>query len=86
MRTAALATATAPLLLASGGLFQTVVFDQLWWALALLPWCGSWRPPIALVAGRRCRRRPRSGDQVDDGPARIGARRLPWPRLRAAAT
>jgi Dolichyl-phosphate-mannose-protein mannosyltransferase len=33
---AALATATAPLLLATGGLFQTVVFDQLWWALALL--------------------------------------------------
>jgi hypothetical protein len=36
MALAALATATAPLLLASGGLFQTVVFDQLWWALALL--------------------------------------------------
>ena len=32
----ALATATAPLLLASGGLFQTVLFDQLWWALTLL--------------------------------------------------
>jgi Dolichyl-phosphate-mannose-protein mannosyltransferase len=36
MALAALATATAPLLLATGGLFQTVVFDQLWWAMALL--------------------------------------------------
>jgi Dolichyl-phosphate-mannose-protein mannosyltransferase len=36
MALAALATATAPLLLAAGGLFQTVLFDQLWWALALL--------------------------------------------------
>jgi Dolichyl-phosphate-mannose-protein mannosyltransferase len=36
MALSALATATAPLLLATGGLFQTVVFDQLWWALATL--------------------------------------------------
>jgi hypothetical protein len=36
MALSALATATAPLLLATGGLFQTVVFDQLWWALAIL--------------------------------------------------
>jgi 4-amino-4-deoxy-L-arabinose transferase-like glycosyltransferase len=33
---AAVATATAPLFVASGGMFQTVVLDQLWWALALL--------------------------------------------------
>ncbi|HEX6568652.1 MAG TPA: glycosyltransferase family 39 protein [Acidimicrobiales bacterium] len=33
---AALATATMPLLLATGSLFQTVVFDQLWWAVVLL--------------------------------------------------
>lgn len=33
---AALATAMAPLLMAAGGLFQTVVFDQLWWALCFL--------------------------------------------------
>jgi Dolichyl-phosphate-mannose-protein mannosyltransferase len=36
MALSALATVTAPLLLATGGLFQTVVFDQLWWALATL--------------------------------------------------
>jgi 4-amino-4-deoxy-L-arabinose transferase-like glycosyltransferase len=45
MALAALATATAPLLLASGGLFQTVVFDQLWWALALLV-------VVRILAGR----------------------------------
>jgi hypothetical protein len=33
---AALATATTPLFVASGSLFQTVVFDQMWWALVLL--------------------------------------------------
>jgi 4-amino-4-deoxy-L-arabinose transferase-like glycosyltransferase len=33
---AAVATATLPLFVASGSLFQTVVFDQMWWALALL--------------------------------------------------
>ena len=33
---AALATAVAPVFVATGGMFQTVVFDQLWWALALL--------------------------------------------------
>ncbi len=33
---AAVATATMPLLLASGSLFQTVVFDQLWWTAALV--------------------------------------------------
>jgi Dolichyl-phosphate-mannose-protein mannosyltransferase len=33
---AAVATATAPLFVAAGGMFQTVVLDQLWWALALL--------------------------------------------------
>lgn len=36
MALSALATATAPLFLATGGLFQTVLFDQLWWALAIL--------------------------------------------------
>jgi hypothetical protein len=36
MALSALATATAPLFLATGGLFQTVLFDQLWWALAAL--------------------------------------------------
>ncbi|MFP3901364.1 MAG: glycosyltransferase family 39 protein, partial [Acidimicrobiia bacterium] len=33
---AAVATATMPLLVAAGSLFGTVVFDQVWWALALL--------------------------------------------------
>ena len=33
---AALAAATMPLLLAVGSLFQTVIFDQLWWAIVLL--------------------------------------------------
>ena len=33
---AAVATAAAPVFVATGGLFQTVVFDQLWWAVALL--------------------------------------------------
>jgi Dolichyl-phosphate-mannose-protein mannosyltransferase len=33
---AALATATAPLFVATGSLFQTVVLDQLWWAVVLL--------------------------------------------------
>lgn len=33
---AALATATMPLYLATGSLFQTVVLDQLWWAVVLL--------------------------------------------------
>jgi 4-amino-4-deoxy-L-arabinose transferase-like glycosyltransferase len=33
---AASATATMPLLIATGSLFQTVVFDQLWWTAALL--------------------------------------------------
>lgn len=36
MALSALATATAPLFLATGGLFHTVLFDQLWWALAIL--------------------------------------------------
>src|SRR5262245_29495756 len=36
MALSALATATAPLFLAAGGLFQTGLFDQLWWALAAL--------------------------------------------------
>lgn len=35
-RLAALAVATAPLFLRPGNLFQPVVFDQLWWTLALL--------------------------------------------------
>jgi 4-amino-4-deoxy-L-arabinose transferase-like glycosyltransferase len=35
-RAAALAVATAPLFLGPGSLFQPVVFDQLWWTLALL--------------------------------------------------
>jgi 4-amino-4-deoxy-L-arabinose transferase-like glycosyltransferase len=34
--TAALAVALSPLFLRAGGLFQPVVFDQLWWTLALL--------------------------------------------------
>lgn len=53
-----MATATAPLLLATG-LFQTVLIDQLWWALALLlvvrilagrsdP---RWWPAIGVVVG-----------------------------------
>lgn len=33
---AALATATMPLLVAAGSLFGTVVFDQVWWSVALL--------------------------------------------------
>ena len=33
---AALATATVPLYLATGSLFQTVVLDQLWWAVVVL--------------------------------------------------
>ncbi|HEX6419706.1 MAG TPA: glycosyltransferase family 39 protein [Acidimicrobiales bacterium] len=33
---AALATATMPLYLAAGSLFQTVVLDQLWWAVVVL--------------------------------------------------
>ncbi len=33
---AAVATATAPLFVATGGMLQTVVLDQLWWGLALL--------------------------------------------------
>jgi Dolichyl-phosphate-mannose-protein mannosyltransferase len=45
MALSALATATAPLFLATGGLFQTVLFDQLWWALAVLL-------VVRLVAGR----------------------------------
>jgi hypothetical protein len=32
----ALAVAVTPVFVATGGMFQTVVFDQLWWALALL--------------------------------------------------
>ena len=36
MALAALATATAPLFVATGGMYQTVVFDQLWWAVAIL--------------------------------------------------
>jgi 4-amino-4-deoxy-L-arabinose transferase-like glycosyltransferase len=36
MALSALATATSPLFLAAGGLFQTVLFDQLWWTLAIL--------------------------------------------------
>ncbi|HET6833752.1 MAG TPA: glycosyltransferase family 39 protein [Acidimicrobiales bacterium] len=36
MALSALATAMAPLFLATGGMFQTAVFDQLWWALAIL--------------------------------------------------
>jgi len=34
--TTALAVAIAPVFVATGGMFQTVVFDQLWWALAVL--------------------------------------------------
>jgi Dolichyl-phosphate-mannose-protein mannosyltransferase len=45
MALSALATATAPLFVATGGLFQTVLFDQLWWALAILM-------VIRLLAGR----------------------------------
>lgn len=33
---AAVATAVAPVFVATGGMFQTVVFDQLWWALIVL--------------------------------------------------
>lgn len=36
MTLAALATATMPLYLATGSLFQTVVLDQLWWAVVVL--------------------------------------------------
>ncbi len=49
MALSALATATAPLFLATGGLFSTVLFDQLWWGLAILL-------VVRLLAGRADRR------------------------------
>ena len=51
---AALAVATSPLFLRAGHLFQPVVFDQLWWTLALLALvkighAALYTPPVAEV-------------------------------------
>jgi hypothetical protein len=52
---AALAVATAPVFLRAGSLFQPVVFDQLWWTLALFVLAGI---------GREARHGRRDGDRA----------------------
>jgi hypothetical protein len=48
--TAALAVALSPLFLRAGNLFQPVVFDQLWWTLALIALLRLPGPPGAWLA------------------------------------
>ena len=62
---AALVVATAPVYMRAGALFQPVVFDQLWWALALLALA---RIPASPVQSARDRRR---------GDSRLSRARLP---------
>jgi hypothetical protein len=62
---AALAVATAPVYMRAGALFQPVVFDQLWWTMALFALAR-----IPGDAGRTARQR-------DSGRSRLTAPRLP---------
>ena len=62
---AALVVATAPVFMRAGALFQPVVFDQLWWTLALLALA---RIPVSPVRSARDRRR---------GDSRLARARLP---------
>lgn len=65
---AALVLATAPVYLRAGVLFQPVVFDQLWWTLALFALLRAGRAAARKQAGPRGDREPEPGDG-SDGPA-----------------
>lgn len=55
---AALVVATAPVYMRAGALFQPVVFDQLWWTLALLALVG-----VRPTRVRHARNRPHANDR-----------------------